>query len=189
MTTSVLCIAAGEVHAAGIVSRLKAGGLPERSISAIVPRSHGPGRPRPQCDSRGAWGGGRQRAAAATDWLTGLGDLAMRGGGPFIAAGPIIAALGGAAGAGARGVIRTLIRMGVPELEASRYEARAERGSVLISIQSEQPDEVRRAREILAEQGAEDITTVSDKPPPVVTTCAARVSGVRSEVEPDSSWL
>ncbi len=185
MTTSVFCIAAGETHAAAIVSRLKAGGFPERNISVVFPRSLGAGPPHPRGEHRGR----RDGARGAPDWLVGLRGLAIRGAGPFIAAGPIIGALGGAAGAGARGVIRTLTRMGVPELEASRYEARANGGSVLISIQSEDSDEAMRGREILAKEGAEDIRSVSDKPRHRVTTPPVFGSGARSRVGPDSDRL
>src|SRR5579872_17681 len=61
----------------------------------------------------------------ALGWLVGIGALAIPGVGPFIAAGPIMAALSGAAVGGAvGGVAGALIGMGIPEYEAKRYEAK-----------------------------------------------------------------
>ena len=68
-------------------------------------------------------------------WLAGIGALAIPGVGPFIAAGPIVAAL---AGAGAGGVIGgiagALVGMGIPEYEAKRYEGRVKEGGILLSV-------------------------------------------------------
>src|SRR6201994_1358086 len=48
-------------------------------------------------------------------WLTGIGALAIPGLGPFVAAGPIMAALAGAGVAGTvGGVVGALIGMGIP---------------------------------------------------------------------------
>src|SRR3982074_2649324 len=48
-------------------------------------------------------------------WIAGIGALAIPGLGPFIAAGPILAALSGAAvGAATGGVVRGLIGVGIP---------------------------------------------------------------------------
>ena len=55
--------------------------------------------------------------------LAGIGALAIPGVGPFIAAGPIMAALSGAAIGGATGgVVGGLIGLGIPEIEAKRRE-------------------------------------------------------------------
>lgn len=57
-------------------------------------------------------------------WLTGIGALAIPGVGPFVAAGPIVAALAGAGAVGALGgIIGGLVGMGIPEYEAKRFEA------------------------------------------------------------------
>ena len=53
--------------------------------------------------------------------LAGIGALAIPGLGPFIAAGPFMAALSGAAvGAATGGVVGGLIVLGIPEIEAKR---------------------------------------------------------------------
>src|ERR1700686_4777154 len=65
----------------------------------------------------------------ALGWLTGIGALAIPGLGPFIAAGPIMAALAGAGVGGAvGGLTGALVGMGIPEYEAKRYEGRVTKG-------------------------------------------------------------
>ena len=65
----------------------------------------------------------------ALGWVVGIGALAIPGVGPFIAAGPIMAALGGAAlGAATGGIAGSLIGLGIPELEAKQYETRVKGG-------------------------------------------------------------
>ena len=61
----------------------------------------------------------------ALGWLAGIGALAIPGVGPFIAAGPIMAALSGVGVGGAvGGIAGGLIGAGMPEYEAKRYEGR-----------------------------------------------------------------
>ena len=52
-------------------------------------------------------------------WLVGIGALAIPGLGPFVSAGPIVAAIAGAGVGGAvGGITGALIGMGIPEYEA-----------------------------------------------------------------------
>ncbi len=61
----------------------------------------------------------------ALGWLAGIGALAIPGLGPFIAAGPIMAAMSGAAvGGTVGGLTGALIGMGIPEFEAKKYEGK-----------------------------------------------------------------
>src|SRR5580692_11196295 len=91
--------------------------------------------------------------------LLGIGALAIPGLGPFIAAGPIMAALAGAgAGAAVGGIAGALIGMGIPELEAKQYEGKIKNGNILLSVHAEDGKEVTRAKEILKNGGAEDIS-------------------------------
>jgi hypothetical protein len=97
-------------------------------------------------------------------WLTGIGALAIPGLGPFIAAGPIMAALSGAAVGGATGgLVGALIGMGIPEYEAKRYESRVKEGGVLISVHSDNAEETRRAKEIFERAGAEGIASSGEE--------------------------
>jgi len=98
-------------------------------------------------------------------WLAGIGSLAIPGLGPFIAAGPIMAALSGAAvGTAVGGIVGALVGMGIPEYEARRYESKVKEGNVLISVHSETAEMADRAKEILKACNAEDIATGSEMP-------------------------
>jgi hypothetical protein len=67
--------------------------------------------------------------------LAGIGALAIPGVGPFIAAGPIMAALAGLGVGGAvSGLVGALVGMGIPEYEAKRYEGHVKNGGVLLSV-------------------------------------------------------
>ena len=74
--------------------------------------------------------------------------------GPFVAAGPIMAALSGAAvGGAAGGIAGALIGSGIPEYEAKRYEGLLKQGNILISAHSDNDEETKRAKEIFERNG------------------------------------
>jgi len=96
-------------------------------------------------------------------WLTGIGALAIPGLGPFIAAGPIVAALAGiGVGGTVGGVAGALIGMGIPEYEAKRYEGRVKKGGILLSVHSDNSDWTKRAKQVLEATGAEDISSAGE---------------------------
>ena len=96
--------------------------------------------------------------------LAGVGALAIPGLGPFIAAGPIMGALAGLGVGGAvGGLVGALVGMGIPEYEAKRYEGRVKDGGVLLSVHCSTSDEITRARKILEQTGAEDISSSGEK--------------------------
>src|ERR1700682_3942942 len=96
--------------------------------------------------------------------LVGIGALAIPGLGPFIAAGPIMATLAGmGVGGAAGGLIGALVGMGIPEYEAKRYEGRVKDGGVLISVHCDTSEEISRAKDLLKETGAEDISSAGEK--------------------------
>jgi len=96
-------------------------------------------------------------------WLLGIGALAIPGLGPFIAAGPIMAALAGAGVGGAvGGITGALVGMGIPEYEAKRYEGRVKGGGILLSVHSDSSQETKRAKQILEATGAQDISSTSE---------------------------
>jgi hypothetical protein len=109
-------------------------------------------------------------------WLAGIGALAIPGIGPFIAAGPIVAALAGiGAGGVVGGIAGSLVGFGIPEYEAKRYEGRIKSGGILISVHCDDSDWTQKAKNILHETGAEDVSSTgesradfakSDKPLP-----------------------
>src|SRR5579872_894914 len=95
--------------------------------------------------------------------LAGIGALAIPGLGPFIAAGPIIGTLAGAGAGGAVGtLVGALVGMGIPEYEAKRYEGRLKQGGVLLSVHCDTSEEIDRAKDVLKQTGAEDISSSSE---------------------------
>lgn len=96
-------------------------------------------------------------------WLAGIGALAIPGVGPFIAAGPLVAALAGAGVGGALGGVGgALVGFGIPEYEAKGYESRVGSGGILLSVHCDDDDWSTRAREVLDRTGAEDISVVGE---------------------------
>ena len=82
-------------------------------------------------------------------WLMGIGALAIPGIGPFIAAGPIMAAMAGAGVGGAvGGIAGALIGMGIPEYEAKRYEGRVKDGGILLSVHTDSSDWIKQAKDV-----------------------------------------
>ncbi len=99
----------------------------------------------------------------ALGWLVGIGALAIPGLGPFIAAGPIMAALAGAgAGGTVGGLTGALIGAGIPEYEAKRYEGRIKDGGILLSVHCDDSHWTKRAKDILERTGAQDISSTGE---------------------------
>jgi len=128
-----------------------------------------------------AAGGGTGAVIGGTlGWLVGIGALAIPGVGPFIAAGPIMAALAGiGAGSVLGGITGALIGMGVPEYEAKRYEGRIREGGILLSVHCDNSDWANKAKQILETTGASEISSTgeakadfakTDKPTPLRRT-------------------
>jgi hypothetical protein len=161
-------------QAAAIVRQLKASGFSENDISVLFPDksgtrdfAHEQHTKAPEGAATGAGSGAV--IGGALGWIVGIGALAIPGVGPFIAAGPIMAALAGAgAGAAAGGLTGALIGMGIPELEAKQYEGKIKSGNILMSVHATDGKAVTRAKEIFKNGGADDIsytgeTAVSNK--------------------------
>jgi hypothetical protein len=168
MAKSVFCIAAREEQANRIIDDLKAAGFSNNDISVLFPDktttknfAHQKNTKAPEGTVTGA---GTGLAVGATlGWLAGIGLLAIPGLGPFIAAGPIMAALSGAAvGGTVGGIAGALIGLGIPEFEAKRYEGRVKDGNILISVHSENGDETSRAKKIFERNNAEDISSAGE---------------------------
>ncbi len=98
---------------------------------------------------------------ALTGALVGLSALAIPGIGPVMAAGPLVAALGGGAvgavtGAATGGVVATLVKTGLPEQDAQYYAEGIRRGGMLVTVNTSE-DLVPRALDIMNRHGAVDI--------------------------------
>jgi len=177
--SSVICIAQTEAKAINIVDQLKASNFLNTDISVLFPDksgtkdfAHEQHTKAPEGATTGGITGGV--LGGALGWLVGIGALAIPGVGPFIAAGPIMAALGGVALGGAvGGIAGALIGLGIPEYEAKRYEGKIKSGNILISVHTENSKEISRAKEIFKNAEAEDISTTGESAPPKPTTAKA----------------
>jgi hypothetical protein len=142
---SVFCIATSRSQADQIVDQLKSANFSNNEISVLFPDkgttrdfAHEKHTKAPEGVATGAGTGGV--IGGALGWIAGIGALAIPGVGPFIAAGPIMAALSGAAvGAAVGGIAGGLIGLGIPEFEAKRYEGKVKQGNLLISVHTDKP--------------------------------------------------
>jgi hypothetical protein len=169
---SVFCILNSENDANRIVERLKTAGFSSNDISLLFPDkkstrdfAHEKNTKLPEGATIGVGTGGI--IGGTLGWIAGIGALAIPGVGPFIAAGPIMAALGGAAVGGAvGGLTGALIGLGIPEFEAKRYEGKIKDGNILLSAHTENSRQIDVAIEIFKEENAMDITYGSEAPTP-----------------------
>jgi len=150
------------------VDALKAAGFRNTDISVLFPENvgtkdfaHEKGTKAPEGATTGAGTGAV--VGGALGWLAGIGALAIPGVGPFIAAGPIMAALAGVGVGGAvGGIAGALIGMGIPEYEAKRYEGRVKKGGILLSVHSDNSEWTKKAKEILEHTGAQDVSSAGE---------------------------
>jgi len=150
------------------VDALKAAGFRSKDISVLMPEkestkefAHEKHTKAPEGAATGAGSG--IVIGGALGWLAGIGALAIPGVGPFIVAGPLMAALAGAGVGGAvGGIAGAFIAMGILEYEAKRYEGRVSKGGMLLSFHSDNSEWVTRAKEILKSTGAEDISSTGE---------------------------
>jgi hypothetical protein len=179
--TAVFGIYRDQMNVENAVDALRAEGFRNTDISVLFPENEGTkdfAHEKHTKAPEGATTGATSGAVigGGLGWLAGIGALAIPGLGPFIAAGPIMAAL---AGAGAGGVVGgltgALVGMGIPEYEAKRYEGRVKEGGILLSVHSDNSEWTKKAKQILERTGAQDVSSTgeasadwdkSDKPMP-----------------------
>lgn len=155
-----------EVDAA--VDSLRAAGFRNTDISVLFPDNKGTKDFAHEKNTKapeGTAAGGAAGAIAggALGWLAGIGAIAIPGIGPFIAAGPIVAALAGiGAGTALGGIVGALVGMGIPEYEAKRYEGRVRTGGILLSVHADNSEWVSHAKRILHDTGATDIASANE---------------------------
>ena len=166
--TAVFGIYADRVGVENAVDALKAEGFRNSDISVLFPENagtkdfaHEKSTKAPEGTATGAGTG--VVLGGALGWLVGIGALAIPGVGPFIAAGPIMAALAGAGvGGTVGGLTGALIGMGIPEYEAKRFEGRVKDGGILLSVHSDDSAWTKKAKEILERTGAQDISSTGE---------------------------
>src|SRR3982751_6421560 len=141
--TAAFGIFANRTLVENAVDRLKSEGYRNTDISVLFPDNmgtkdfaHTKGTKAPEGATAGAGSG--LVVGGTLGWLAGIGSLAIPGLGPFIAAGPIMAALAGAGVGGAVGTLTgSLIGLGIPEYEAKRYESFLNNGGSLLAVHAD----------------------------------------------------
>ena len=167
--TAVFGIYKNSAQAESAVDRIAAAGFSHNDISVLLPDTqsskefaHEKNTKAPEGTATGVTTGGV--LGGTLGLLAGIGALAIPGVGPFIAAGPIVASLAGLGVGGAvGGLIGALVGMGIPEYEAKRYEGRVKNGGVLLSVHCDSSDDIARAKDLLKQTGAEDISSAGEK--------------------------
>ena len=167
--TAVFGIYKSSAQAESAVDRILAAGFSHNDISVLLPDTqsskefaHEKNTKAPEGTATGVTTGGV--IGGTLGLLAGVGALAIPGLGPFIAAGPIMAGLAGLGVGGAvGGLVGALIGMGIPEYEAKLYEGRVKDGGVLLSVHCDTSDEISRAKDLLKQTGAEDISSAGEK--------------------------
>ena len=172
MKKAVMCLVKSQLQASDIVSQLQSAGFTNNNISVLFPDQQGTkdfahehNTKAPEGAVAGAGAGGA--IGGTLGLLAGIGALAIPGLGPFIAAGPLLAALSGAAaGAAVGGVTGALVGMGIPEIEAKRYEGKLKAGNVLVAVHTENSDEQKRAEQIYKLASADDVFSTNESSVP-----------------------
>jgi hypothetical protein len=165
---SVFGIYRSRQAASAAVDALRVAGFRNEDISALLPENEGTKDFAHEKNTKAPEGATTGLASGAVlggafGWLVGIGTIAIPGIGPFLAAGPIVTALAGVgAGAVTGSLIGALIGLGMPEYEAKRYEGKIKHGGILLSIHCDDSDWLKRAKTVMEETGAEDISSASE---------------------------
>jgi hypothetical protein len=183
--TAVFGIFSSTTSAEAAVDRLVSAGFSNQDVSVLMTDTnttkefaHEKNTKAPEGTTAGATAGGV--VGGTLGLLAGLGALAIPGVGPFIAAGPIMAALAGiGVGGTVGGLVGALVGMGIPEYEAKRYEGRVKDGGVLLSVHCGTSEEITRAKDLLKASGAEDIASAGEKS---VSSHGVDKTGVREDM-------
>lgn len=150
------------------VDKLKASGFRNSDISVLMQNkneaadfAHEKNTKAPEGAATGASAG--LLGGGILGWLAGAGALAIPGIGPFVAAGPIMGAIAGAGiGGTVGGISGGLIGLGIPEYEAKRYENFVKGGGMLISVHVDDIEWSSKAKTILENCGARDVSRVGE---------------------------
>src|SRR5271157_5669846 len=144
--TAVFGVFANRLETEEGVEHLRRVGFRSTDVSVLFPDNQGTkdfahekNTKAPEGTATGAVAGGI--TGGVLGWLTGIGALSIPALGPFVAAGPIVAALAGVGAIGTLGgIIGALAGMGIPEYEARRYEGRIRAGGILLSVHCDNTD-------------------------------------------------
>jgi len=163
MKKAIIGIVESRAHAEAVVESLREAGVSVNDISVLFPDKRGTqdfahtnSTKAPEGAIAGVSTGGL--LGGTLGLLAGIGALAIPGLGPFIAAGPLMAALSGAAaGATLGGLTGALVGMGIPEIEAKVYDGKVRGGNILIAVHVESAEARKSTEQILERHGATNV--------------------------------
>lgn len=170
-----MALAADMNQAKRMVETLQAVGYRQGEISVLVKDNSGAGIKEGEHAvatgvASGATTGGALGALGGL--LVGLGMIAVPGVGPFLAGGPLLAALGltgaaastitgaaagAVAGGTAGGILGAFVKAGLSEERAREYEARLQEGAVLVGVSTTRISPTV-ARQVFEAQDAQEVT-------------------------------
>jgi len=161
MANTVVCMTQTRDQAEKIVEALREGNFSNTGISVVLPDVAPSQALQPVEDNKsaevaaiGAGTGGV--LGGVLGWLVGIGALALPGIGPLLAAGPIVAAISGAAvGGTVGGLAGGLTGLGFSDYEVNRYLGRIKEGHALVAVHSDDAAELGRARDLFLRYGGE----------------------------------
>ena len=198
--TSVMAIFADQMSVSNAVDHLKQEGFNSSDVAVLLADNQGTREFAHQKDTKAPEGATTGAATGAViggalGWLAGIGAIAIPGVGPFIAAGPILAAIAGlGAGGAVGGLAGGLIGLGIPEYEAKRFEGMIKEGKALLSVHCRSSEAVKKAKDILEACGGTDIASRAEASAPNTTdtynrdvipaTASTSYATPRSDIKP-----
>jgi len=100
---------------------------------------------------------------AAAAWFVSTQTVTIAALGPLVAAGPVLAAMAGASAGGALGwIVGLLAGDRLPEYVAKRYAGRIRSGAILVSVHCDSQEWCDRAKKILRDTGARNISSAPE---------------------------
>lgn len=185
--TAVFGIYPNRIAAEEAMGHLRSAGFRSTDASVLFPENQGTkdlahekNTKAPEGVTAGVIVGGI--VGAVLGYLIATGVLVVPRLAPYLAGGPIVTALAGAAALGVLAAIfGALVGLTMPEYEAKRFEGRIRDGGVLLSVHCDNHEWTKRAKNVLEETGAQDIAATgeksgdfanADKPLPRIRTAA-----------------
>jgi hypothetical protein len=170
MAGSIFSIATSEFQAESIVNELQVAGFSANAISVLLPDKARLSR-QAKASISGVGGG-------TLGWLAGIRAISIPGAGPFIATGPLLTALSGAAvGGSSWGIAAALAGMGLSRRDAEDFEQKVRSGNILVAVHAENPKGATHARAIF-----EQAKTVG-----IIMAVENEIGSTPSEM-PDEKW-
>src|SRR3989442_10830671 len=164
MKNTVYCIASTETQANDILMHLRNLGFSSSEVSVLLKAKETKNISMKEDAVREAEKG--SLVGGALGALAGLTIFTAPILGPLAIAGPIIAALGGAAVGGVIGGLAggtgALTRIGIPEHVTPRLEQKIKSGAILIAVHGDDPARLDRAVRVFKSSGAEDVYSEED---------------------------